>query len=148
MFVAAVGGVVGGALVGAIIHEDHSNHGNHANYSEYNDAALTDQIRQKEAEYEHHRRMKSRLEQELNEEFQIELENLEADNDIRPLLNQNVSGEGIKKFENMSKAALQKLDGELEASLAKDKQRLQEIDKTIQRINALTLSDKGGNGDE
>ena len=98
MFVAAVGGVVGGALVGAIIHEDHSNHGNHANYSEYNDAALTDQIRQKEAEYEHHQRMKSRLEQELNEEFQIELENLEADNDIRPLLNQNVSGEGIKKI--------------------------------------------------
>lgn len=145
MFVAAVGGVVGGALIGAIAHEDHSNHGN---YSEYNDAALTDQIRQKEAEYEHHRRMKSRLEQELNEEFQIELENLEADNDIRPLLNQNVSGEGIKKFENMSNAALQKLDSELEASLAKDKQRLQEIDKTIQRINALTLLDKRGNGHE
>lgn len=144
MFVAAVGaiGVVGVIAIGSS--DDHDDHSNHANYSEYDDAALTDEIRQKEAQLEQHRRLQARLEQEVEDEFDSEIESLVADDDIRPLMKYDVGGTGKKKLKNMSAAALEELDRELDASLKKDKQHIKEIDRAIQRINALTLSGEGG----
>ncbi|MDD7196157.1 MAG: hypothetical protein PUH38_06800 [Acidaminococcus fermentans] len=137
MFVA--GALVGGVVVGAIAHDDHSNYGDHYNYSEYGDASLREEIRRNEASLEEHERLAKRLEEEFQENLTEEIENLQADNHLKDCSPNKLSVTTLDELKDLSNESLRVLQNQIDAEIAKDEEHIQEIDRAIQRINALTL---------
>lgn len=137
MFVA--GALVGGVIAGAIAHDDHSNYGDHYNYSEYGDASLREEIRRNEASLEEHERFAKRLEEEFQENLTEEIKNLQADNNLKDWFPNKSPITTLDELKGLSKESLRVLQNQIDTEIAKDEKHIQEIDRAIQRINALTL---------
>ncbi|MGN8782040.1 hypothetical protein ACTNE5_07910 [Acidaminococcus fermentans] len=137
MFVA--GALVGGVIAGAIAHDDHSNCGDHYNYSEYGDASLREEIRRNEASLEEHERFAKRLEEEFQENLTEEIKNLQADNNLKDWFPNKSPITTLDELKGLSKESLRVLQNQIDTEIAKDEKHIQEIDRAIQRINALTL---------
>ncbi|WP_279127369.1 hypothetical protein [Acidaminococcus fermentans] len=134
-----VGAVAGGAVIGAIAHDDHSDYGDHYNYSEYNDASLREEIRRNEASLEEHQKLAARLEREFKQGLLNEVQNLKDNQDTGELVKNNPRIASLDDFKSLSEESRLLLKDRLDRKIAEDKKHLQDIDLAIQRINAMTL---------
>lgn len=142
MFIAgAVVGVVGGVIV--VAHDDHSDYSDYSRYSEYSDASMKDRIREKEAELANHQRMAEHLRRSLSENLAEEIEALEEDPDIREALRRMPQGtKPAEVLEKLPKKTAQLLKEKLRQEIVADEEKLQNLDRMIQRINEITLLDE------
>jgi hypothetical protein len=134
MFVAIVG-VVG--VVGVVTaYGDYSDYGDHGNYSEYSDASLVDDILKENGKLENSTRELQRAKHERASFSDEAREELMTNPELRPFLKKSGS------FETMSEDAMRKLEASLEKNIAQDEAALQGIDRLIQQVNELQLTQK------
>ncbi len=141
MFVAVVGVGIVGTVAVASSHDDHRNHSNHSNYSDSN---VRDQIARMESEVQDLERKLSRMNGEFVDDLGEELESVMDDIRSRGSMSQEMidalqSGDTSN---DLDKRLLQ-FKKPLNDLVRREQKRLEEIDRTIARINEIEL----GGGD-
>ena len=135
MFVAIIGGGIVGIVAGVVSHDDHSDHSDHHNYSDSN---VRDKIALMEQEISDLNKKMERMQRSYGEELK---------NDVVTLTDNLMSNKALAReligSENLNDTTLEdKLDiisAATKKALVKEQKRLDEIDKTIARINQIEL---------
>lgn len=135
MFVAIIGGGIVGIVAVVGHHDDHSDHSNHRNYSDSN---VRDKIALMEQEISDLNKKMERMQRSYGEELK---------NDVVSLTDNLMSNKALAReligSENLNDTTLEdKLDiisAATKKALVKEQKRLDEIDKTIARINQIEL---------
>jgi len=135
MFVAIIGGGIVGIVAGVVSHDDHSDHSDHRNYSDSN---VRDKIALMEQEISDLNKKMERMQRSYGEELK---------NDVVSLTDNLMSNKALAReligSENLNDTTLEdKLDiisAATKKALVKEQKRLDEIDKTIARINQIEL---------
>ena len=135
MFVAIIGGGIVGIVAGVVSHDDHSDHSDHRNYSDSN---VRDKIALMEQEISDLNKKMERMQRSYGEELK---------NDVVTLTDNLMSNKALAReligSENLNDTTLEdKLDiisAATKKALVKEQKRLDEIDKTIARINQIEL---------
>lgn len=127
----------GGALIWRMSHGDYSDHSNHSNHREYGDAALRNQISNKETDIRRKESDVESLRQRMNENFNSRINNLKREGNYPTFYSANDSLPS--KIVDSVKNDMRR---ELDEEIARDKQELEAIDKMIARINELELQAK------
>lgn len=135
MFVAIIGGGIVGIVAVAGSHDDHSDHSDHRNYSDSN---VRDKIALMEQEISDLNKKMERMQRSYGEELK---------NDVVSLTDNLMSNKALAReligSENLNDTTLEdKLDiisAATKKALVKEQKRLDEIDKTIARINQIEL---------
>lgn len=127
----------GGALIWRASHGDYSDHSNHSNHREYGDAALRNQISNKESEISRKESDVESLRRRMNENFNSRINELKREGNYQTFYSANDSSPS-KIVDSVKKDMRRELDDEI----AKDKRELEAIDKMIARINELELQAK------
>lgn len=135
MFVAIIGGGIVGIVAGVVSHDDHSDHCDHRNYSDSN---VRDKIALMEQEISDLNKKMERMQRSYGEELK---------NDVVSLTDNLMSNKALAReligSENLNDTTLEdKLDiisAATKKALVKEQKRLDEIDKTIARINQIEL---------
>lgn len=135
MFVAIIGGGIVGIVAGVVSHDDHSDHSDHHNYSDSN---VRDKIALMEQEISDLNKKMERMQRSYGEELK---------NDVVSLTDNLMSNKALAReligSENLNDTTLEdKLDiisAATKKALVKEQKRLDEIDKTIARINQIEL---------
>ena len=122
MFVAVVGVGIVGTVAVASSHDDHRNHSNHSNYSDSN---VRDQIARMESEVQDLEQKLSRMNGEFVDDFREELGAVMDDIRSRGSMSQEMILLQFKK--------------PLIDLVRREQKRLEEIDRTIARINEIEL---------
>jgi TolA-binding protein len=135
MFVAIIGGGIVGIVAVVGRHDDHSDHSDHHNYSDSN---VRDKIALMEQEISDLNKKMERMQRSYGEELK---------NDVVSLTDNLMSNKALAReligSENLNDTTLEdKLDiisAATKKALVKEQKRLDEIDKTIARINQIEL---------
>ena len=135
MFVAIIGGGIVGIVAVLGRHDDHSDHSDHHNYSDSN---VRDKIALMEQEISDLNKKMERMQRSYGEELK---------NDVVSLTDNLMSNKALAReligSENLNDTTLEdKLDiisAATKKALVKEQKRLDEIDKTIARINQIEL---------
>lgn len=135
MFVAIIGGGIVGIVAVVGRHDDHSDHSDHRNYSDSN---VRDKIALMEQEISDLNKKMERMQRSYGEELK---------NDVVSLTDNLMSNKALAReligSENLNDTTLEdKLDiisAATKKALVKEQKRLDEIDKTIARINQIEL---------
>ena len=127
----------GGALIWRASHGDYSDHSNHSNHREYGDAALRNQISNKESEISRKESDVESLRRRMNENFNSRINELKREGNYPTFYSANDSSPS-KIVDSVKNDMRRELDDEI----AKDKRELEAIDKMIARINELELQAK------
>ena len=135
MFVAIIGGGIVGIVAVVGRHDDHSDHSDHHNYSDSN---VRDKIALMEQEISDLNKKMERMQRSYGEELK---------NDVVSLTDNLMSNKALAReligSENLNDTTLEdKLDiisAATKKALVKEQKRLDEIDKTIARINQSEL---------
>lgn len=135
MFVAIIGGGIVGIVAVVGRHDDHSDHSDHHNYSDSN---VRDKIALMEQEISDLNKKMERMQRSYGEELK---------NDVVTLTDNLMSNKALAReligSENLNDTTLEdKLDiisAATKKALVKEQKRLDEIDKTIARINQIEL---------
>ena len=135
MFVAIIGGGIVGIVAVVGRHDDHSDHSDHHNYSDSN---VRDKIALMEQEISDLNKKMERMLRSYGEELKKDVVSL-TDN----LMSNKALARELIGSENLNDTTLEdKLDiisAATKKALVKEQKRLDEIDKTIARINQIEL---------
>ena len=126
MFVAIIGGGIVGIVAGVVSHDDHSDHSDHRNYSDSN---VRDKIALMEQEISDLNKKMERMQRSYGEELK---------NDVVSLTDNLMSNKALAR-ELIGSENLNDISAATKKALVKEQKRLDEIDKTIARINQIEL---------
>ena len=137
MFVAVVGVGIVGTVAVASAHDDHRNHSNHSNYSDSN---VRDQIARMESEVQDLEQKLSRMNGEFVDDFREELGAVMDDIRSRGSMSQEMIDalQSSETSNDLDKRLLQ-FKKPLIDLVRREQKRLEEIDRTIARINEIEL---------
>ncbi len=135
MFVAIIGGGIVGIVAVVGRHDDHSDHSDHHNYSDSN---VRDKIALMEQEISDLNKKMERMQRSYGEELK---------NDVVSLTDNLMSNKALAReligSENLNDTTLEDklniISAATKKALVKEQKRLDEIDKTIARINQIEL---------
>lgn len=132
-----VGIVAGGVIAGALAHDNHSRYRDH---SQYSDATLQMEIREKEEQLDRQRQEVIRLQKEVRQQYDEELEALRDNPDFNNIVDTyQGTGSESKKISTLSDHLMQHMQAKLEAELQADEKQLQEIDQIVFKITQMSL---------
>lgn len=141
MFVAGVVvGVIGGAVVA---HSDHSNYGDYGDYSKYGDAALRNEIQEKEVQIKQYDQMLHQIQNMTTENFETCLREITSeDSDLLPN-----DIEKKKEYYQNNPVQFQRivegnLKEKLQSEIAREQKELKDIDALLKHINHTILTKK------
>ena len=134
MFVAAVGGVVGVVVIGAVKHSDYSDH---YNYSEYGDSSELDEIKKLEDEVNKKEKGIEAYKRDAKEKYQARLNELKQEETYASL-------DAAKA--NILEDVKKEMQAEVAAEIQDEKQQLEYIDQMIARINEIELAENHQGG--
>ena len=134
MFVAAVGGVVGAVVIGAVNHSDYSDH---YNYSEYGDSSELDEIKKLEDEVNKKEKGIEAYKRDAKEKYQARLNELKQEETYASL-------DAAKA--NILEDVKKEMQAEVAAEIQDEKQQLEYIDQMIARINEIELAENHQGG--
>ena len=134
MFVAAVGGVVGVVVIGAVNHSDYSHH---YNYSEYGDSSELDEIKKLEDEVNKKEKGIEAYKRDAKEKYQARLNELKQEETYASL-------DAAKA--NILEDVKKEMQAEVAAEIQDEKQQLEYIDQMIARINEIELAENHQGG--
>ena len=134
MFVAAVGGVVGAVVIGAVNHSDYSDH---YNYSEYGDSSELDVIKKLEDEVNKKEKGIEAYKRDAKEKYQARLNELKQEETYASL-------DAAKA--NILEDVKKEMQAEVAAEIQDEKQQLEYIDQMIARINEIELAENHQGG--
>ena len=134
MFVAAVGGVVGAVVIGAVNHSDYSDH---YNYSEYGDSSELDEIKKLEDEVNKKEKGIEAYKRDAKEKYQARRNELKQEETYASL-------DAAKA--NILEDVKKEMQAEVAAEIQDEKQQLEYIDQMIARINEIELAENHQGG--
>ena len=138
MFVAALGGIAGVIVIGAINSDDEPERDNR-----YQDAQLLALIDEKQAYLDQKKKEKNNIKKIIKQKI---------DNDMQDIANEQEIGEYIKirsirgvseqAFDNLAASTMKDLETGLGQQIADDERHLREIDELIRKINEASLKNE------